>query len=708
MSDTKETTGTNDTSFTIYSPSSKHNASSSDAYKSNKLSKPNDDSPPSNKQSPKVEPPKTSPSPPQEEKHSPPPPLGEKLSPPPPPEITNSPPKQSPKSSPSPSPPSSSGSPLTPPKQESPPSTTPQSPPQPPPTQKPPPSHTPPTQQLPPSPNPPKQKSLPSPSSRTHEPSQSSPKNSPPESQPTESSSNNKPSLAPPSPETSQSPPSTNSTSTSVNGSEESMPGFSPKMVVVPPSPSSPISPSNSVGGSSNNNSESSNNRQRTIDLRHPSYGIVIGVAIASLVVIAFIAFSFIRDRRKKKQKSHSTNFVAPPANISVTLDIFSYEEMMEMTNGFAQQNVIGEGGFGCVYKGQLPGGKIVAVKQLKIGSGQGEREFRAEVEIISRVHHRHLVSLVGYCIANDHRLLIYEFVSNSNLERHLHDTGLSVLEWAKRVKIAIGAAKGLAYLHEDCHPKIIHRDIKSENILLDEYFEAQVADFGLARLINTSQTHVSTRVMGTFGYLAPEYASSGKLTDRSDVYSFGVVLLELITGRKPVDPTRPLGDESLVEWARPLLIQALEAGNFGELIDPRLEKRYVEIELFRMIEAAAACVRHSAAKRPRMALVVRALDFEGDPDLSDGIKFGQSTAYDSSQYSEEITKFRRMEFGSDNSSDYDMYGDDHISGESSGAQPSSWKSWYSSGESQAQASKPSSSGSYSDGSRNYGSGRFR
>ncbi|TYI84156.1 hypothetical protein E1A91_D05G344300v1 [Gossypium mustelinum] len=448
MSDTKETTGTNDTSFTIYSPSSKHNASSSDAYKSNKLSKPNDDSPPSNKQSPKVEPPKTSPSS---------------------------------------SPPSSSGSPPTPPKQESPPSTTPQSPPQPPPTQKPPPSHTPPTQQLPPSPNPPKQKSPPSPSSRTHEPSQSSPKNSPPESQPTESSSDNKPSLAPPSPETSQSPPSTNSTSTSVNGSEESMPGFSPKMAVVPPSPSSPISPSNSVGGSSNNNSESSNNRQRTIDLRHPSYGIVIGVAIASLVVIAFIAFSFIRDRRKKKQKSHSTNFVAPPANISVTLDVtkghptqndyaFSNSqhswdsrkgqnhnspdsEMMEMTNGFAQQNVTGEGGFGCVYKGQLPGGKIVAVKQLKIGSGQGEQEFRAEVEIISRVHHRHLVSLVGYCIANDHRLLIYEFVSNSNLERHLHDMGLSVLEWAKRVKIAIGAAKGLAYLHEDLKSKGNHQE---------------------------------------------------------------------------------------------------------------------------------------------------------------------------------------------------------------------------------------------------------
>ncbi|TYJ36958.1 hypothetical protein E1A91_A05G343500v1 [Gossypium mustelinum] len=483
MSDTKETTRTNDTSFTIYSPSSKHNASSSDAYKSNKLSKPNDDSPPSNKQSPKVEPPKTSPPPPQEEKHSPPPPLGEKHSPPPPlgeklsppppspAERTNSPPKQPPKSSPSPSPQSSSGSPPTPPKQESPPSTIPQSPPQPLPTQKPPPSHTPPTQQLPQSP-----------SSPTHEPSQSSPKNSPPKSQPTESSSDSKPSLAPSSPETSKSPPSTNSTSTSINGSD------------------SPISPSNPVGGSSNNNSESTNNRQRTIDLRHPSYGIVIGVAIASIVVIAFIAFSFIRDRRKTKQKSHSTNFVAPPANISVTLDVtkghptqnenalsnsqhswdsrkgqnhtspgsgiispsktsFSYDEMMEMTNGFAQQNLIGEGGFGCVYKGQQLGGKIVAVKQLKIGSGQGEREFRAEVEIISRVHHQHLVSLVGYCIANNHRLLIYEFVSNSNLERHLHDLGLSVLEWAKRVKIAIGAAKGLAYLHEDLKSKGDHQE---------------------------------------------------------------------------------------------------------------------------------------------------------------------------------------------------------------------------------------------------------
>ncbi|KAM7261134.1 hypothetical protein ACFE04_026609 [Oxalis oulophora] len=164
-----------------------------------------------------------------------------------------------------------------------------------------------------------------------------------------------------------------------------------------------------------------------------------------------------------------------------------------------------------------------IAQEELKKGSGQGERKFKAEVEIISRVHHRHLVSLVGYCISEDHRLLVYAFVSNDTLDHHLHG-----------------------------HPRIIHRDIKSSNILLDDHFEAQVADFGLAKSALDTNTHLSTRVMGTFGYMAPEYAQSGKLTDKSDVYSFGVVLLELITGRKPVDDTQPLGDESLVEWSDP------------------------------------------------------------------------------------------------------------------------------------------------------------
>lgn len=364
----------------------------------------------------------------------------------------------------------------------------------------------------------------------------------------------------------------------------------------------------------------------------------------------------------------------------------FSYEELMEITNGFSSQNVLGEGGFGCVYKGLLPDGKEVAVKQLKAGSGQGEREFKAEVEIISRVHHRYLVSLVGYCISEHQRLLIYEYVPNKTLEHHLHGNGMPVLEWTKRLKIALGAAKGLAYLHEDCHPKIIHRDIKSANILLDDAFEAQVADFGLAKPSNDTRTHVSTRVMGTFGYMAPEYASSGKLTDRSDVFSFGVVLLELVTGRKPVDPSQPLGDESLVEWARPLLIRALETGDLSELVDPRLEKHYVESEMIRMVEAAAACVRHSAPKRPRMAQVARALDCEGEmSDLSNGVKYGQSTIYDSGQYNQDIMKFRRMALG--DSSEYDMYSGEFNNSREVPAHQSPWNVQnVSSGESETRA----------------------
>ncbi|KAF3329006.1 proline-rich receptor-like protein kinase PERK8-like protein [Carex littledalei] len=327
----------------------------------------------------------------------------------------------------------------------------------------------------------------------------------------------------------------------------------------------------------------------------------------------------------------------------------FTYEELHEITNGFSANNVLGEGGFGCVYKGQLQDGREVAVKRLTSGGGQGEREFQAEVEIISRVHHRHLVSLVGYCIENEQRVLVYDYVANNTLHYHLHGHERPVLEWAIRVKVAAGAARGIAYLHEDCHPRIIHRDIKSSNILLDNDFEALVADFGLARLALDAVTHVTTRVMGTFGYLAPEYASSGKLTERSDVFSFGVVLLELITGRRPVDTSR-LGDESLVEWARPLLTQALETGKLEEVIDPRLEKNYNEVEMLRMIEAAAACVRHSASRRPRMSQVVRVLDSLSDVDLTNGIQPGKSELFNIAN-SAEIRLFQKMAFGSH---DYD------------------------------------------------------
>jgi serine/threonine protein kinase len=323
-------------------------------------------------------------------------------------------------------------------------------------------------------------------------------------------------------------------------------------------------------------------------------------------------------------------------------------------TDGFSDANLLGQGGFGYVHRGVLPNGKEVAVKQLKAGSGQGEREFQAEVEIISRVHHKHLVSLVGYCTTGSDRLLVYEFVPNNTLEFHLHGKDRPALDWPTRLRISLGAAKGLAYLHEDCHPKIIHRDIKASNILLDFSFEAKVADFGLAKITSELNTHVSTRVMGTFGYLAPEYAASGKLTDKSDVFSFGVMLLEMITGRRPVDTSQAYMDDSLVDWARPKLTRALETGNFDEFVDPRLQDDYNHAEMSRIVACAAACVRHSSRRRPRMSQVVRAL--EGDMSLSDlneakaasgqGSMFGSSD-YDTAEHNRDMAKFRKLALSS-------------------------------------------------------------
>ncbi|CAL9059349.1 unnamed protein product [Musa banksii] len=351
------------------------------------------------------------------------------------------------------------------------------------------------------------------------------------------------------------------------------------------------------------------------------------------------------------------SEFPLPPPSPGVAFGFskstFTYEELAMATDGFSDANLLGQGGFGYVHRGVLPNGKEVAVKQLKTGSGQGEREFQAEVETISRVHHKHLVSLVGYCISGGKRLLVYEYVPNNTLEFHLHGRGRPTMEWPTRLRIALGSAKGLAYLHEDCHPKIIHRDIKAANILLDYKFVAKVADFGLAKFASDNNTHVSTRVMGTFGYLAPEYASSGKLTDKSDVFSFGIMLLELITGRRPVDSSQTFMDDSLVDWARPLLTRALEDGNYDALVDPKLGMNYNPNEMARMIACAAACVRHSSRRRPRMSQqILRAL--EGDvslEDLHEGIRPGHSrfyssygsSDYDSGQYNEDMKKFRKM-----------------------------------------------------------------
>ncbi|XP_010489552.1 PREDICTED: proline-rich receptor-like protein kinase PERK4 [Camelina sativa] len=351
---------------------------------------------------------------------------------------------------------------------------------------------------------------------------------------------------------------------------------------------------------------------------------------------------------------------VLPPPSPALALGFnkstFTYQELAAATGGFVDSNLLGQGGFGYVHKGVLPSGKEVAVKSLKSGSGQGEREFQAEVDIISRVHHRYLVSLVGYCIADGQRMLVYEFVPNNTLEYHLHGKNLPVMDFSTRMRIALGAAKGLAYLHEDCHPRIIHRDIKSANILLDFNFDAMVADFGLAKLTSDNYTHVSTRVMGTFGYLAPEYASSGKLTDKSDVFSYGVMLLELITGKRPVDNSSTM-DDTLVDWARPLMVQALEDGKFNVLADARLEGNYNPQEMARMVTCAAASIRHSGRKRPKMSQIVRALEGEVSLDaLTEGVKpehsniygsSGASSDYSQTSYNADMKKFRQIALSS-------------------------------------------------------------
>ncbi|KAJ9183471.1 hypothetical protein P3X46_007317 [Hevea brasiliensis] len=318
----------------------------------------------------------------------------------------------------------------------------------------------------------------------------------------------------------------------------------------------------------------------------------------------------------------------------------FTYDELVAATEGFSETNLIGEGGFGYVHKGYLRGGQEVAVKQLKDGSRQGDREFQAEIEIISRVHLIHLVSVIGYCIAGTKRLIVYEFVPNNTLEFHLHGIGQPVLEWATRLKIAIGSAKGLAYLHEDCNPTIVHCDIKAANILLDHKFEAKVSDFGLAKSFSDTRSiisHTCTQVVGTFGYLAPEYASSARVTEKLDVYSYGIMLLELITGRPPISDINSVKREALDSW--------------DNVFDPRLENNYNTSEMASMVACAvacaAACVRHSSWLRPRMSQIVRAL--EGDisaMDLYEGTRPGHSTFYgsassfyDNFQYKQDIKK---------------------------------------------------------------------
>lgn len=294
-------------------------------------------------------------------------------------------------------------------------------------------------------------------------------------------------------------------------------------------------------------------------------------------------------------------------------LDSFTYDEMKLATNHFRPNQVLGEGGFGIVYKGLIDdtvraGYKTtqVAVKELDRGGGQGDREWLAEVNYLGQLRHPNLVKLIGYCCEGDHRLLVYEYMASGSLEKHLFIRVRASLSWHKRLTIALDAARGLAFLHAVEKP-IIYRDFKTSNILLDVDFNAKLSDFGLARVGPTGdQTHVSTRVLGTYGYAAPEYVMTGHLTARSDVYGFGVVLLEMLIGRQAMDKSRPSQEHNLVEWARPLLTHSKK---LFRILDPRIEGQYSSKILMSVANLAYQCLSQNPKGRPVMSQVIEILE---------------------------------------------------------------------------------------------------
>ncbi|KAK7344118.1 hypothetical protein VNO77_13414 [Canavalia gladiata] len=307
-----------------------------------------------------------------------------------------------------------------------------------------------------------------------------------------------------------------------------------------------------------------------------------------------------------KKQKAEDQP--APVENATINAQTFTFRELATATKNFRQDCVMDEGGFGRLYKGIIPAtGQHVAVKQLDRNGMQGSKEFLNEVATLSLLHHENLVDLIGYCADGDQRLLVYELFQSRTLEDRLFENKPDepLLSWFDRMKVAAGASKGLQYLHENCNPPVIFRDMKASNILVDTEFNAKLRDFGMNKLSGGEK--LNPRVMGTYGYSAPEYARSGQLTMKSDVYSFGVVLLELITGRRAVDTTKPNDEQNLVSWAQPLF---RDPKRYPDMADPNLKKNFPEKDLNQVVAIASMCLQEEAEARPLISDVVTALAF--------------------------------------------------------------------------------------------------
>ncbi|AQK90478.1 Protein NSP-INTERACTING KINASE 3 [Zea mays] len=370
----------------------------------------------------------------------------------------------------------------------------------------------------------------------------------------------------------------------------------------------------------------------------------ICGVTVGSVAFIAFVVGILLWWRHRRNQQIFfDVNDQYDPEVCLGHLKQYAFKELRAATNNFNSKNILGEGGYGIVYKGYLRDGSVVAVKRLKdYNAVGGEIQFQTEVEVISLAVHRNLLRLIGFCTTESERLLVYPYMPNGSVASQLreHINAKPALDWSRRKRVALGTARGLLYLHEQCDPKIIHRDVKASNVLLDEYFEAIVGDFGLAKLLDHRESHVTTAVRGTVGHIAPEYLSTGQSSEKTDVFGFGVLLVELVTGQKALDFGRVANQKGgVLDWVKKLH----QEKQLGVMVDKDLGSSYDGVELEEMVQLALLCTQYHPSHRPRMSEVIRML--EGEPGLAERWEASQSNVDTPKSVSSELLPPKYVDF---------------------------------------------------------------